>query len=75
MLYGFFASCLYNFIKGKKLYIFIYFILTTLFYILIMYKFNNGVIHYILKICLILGFYLQQKSVNIFKKSVNIIKK
>lgn len=69
--YGFLYAILFKYLKANHLLMFITSILLTLLYIFMVYKLNNGIINYILKLSLIGGFYIYYKLSNQLKKRKN----
>ena len=62
ILYGFLYGFLYKYISHKLLITTIITMIITISYIALMYYLNNGIINYILKISIIIGFLIYSKK-------------
>ncbi len=68
IIYGFTFSFIFRYLKTSLLLSLLQSITFTSTYIYIMYILNNGIINYILKISIIIGFVLYLKVSNLPKK-------
>lgn len=72
IIYGFISAYIFSKINKYHILILLSLFILTIIYIYIIYLLNNGSINYILKINIILGWYLYYKSVKFNKKSVKL---
>lgn len=68
VFWGFVYGMVFKLISKRLLLVLLFSTFITIIYVLLMYYLNNGIINYILKISIILGFIINYKVSNLRKK-------